>query len=166
MEGTLQAFIEAREEGLVRFLGITGHGVKVPEMHLRSLDRFSFESVMLPYNYSMMQNPKYAAGFNALYSQCDQGKIAFQTIKSIARSPWKDRPKTYNTYFYEPLVDQLAINRAVHWALGLPGSFLVTAGDMKLLPKILEAAEQFEAPPTSTEMDAIQDQYTIQPVFY
>jgi hypothetical protein len=165
MDGTLQAFVEARDQGLVRFLGVTGHGVKGPDMHLRSLDRFSFDAVMLTYNYSMMQNPRYASSFEKLVSRCREGEVALQTIKAIARQPWAGHPKTHHTYFYEPLVEQEAVDKAVHWALGLQGSFLVTAGDLQLLPKILEAATRYEVPPASAEMDAIQEQYKIQPIF-
>jgi aryl-alcohol dehydrogenase-like predicted oxidoreductase len=101
--GTLEAFVEARDQGLVRFLGVTGHGVKAPAMHLRSLERYPFDSVLVPNNYALMQMPRYAADFEALIKLCLERQVAVQTIKSIARRPWGSRPKTYNTYFYEPL---------------------------------------------------------------
>ena len=163
--GTLDAFIEARDKGLVRFLGVTGHGIKVPAMHLQSLERFDFDTVLLPYNYALMLNPRYATDFEALIARCHERHVAVQTIKSIARRPWGDRPKTYNTYFYEPLETQEAIDKAVHWALGLPDSFLITAGDMQLVPKILEAAECFTARPSDEEMAADATEFSIQPIF-
>jgi aryl-alcohol dehydrogenase-like predicted oxidoreductase len=163
--GTLEAFLEAREKGLVRFLGVTGHGVKAPAMHLRSLERFDFDTVLVPHNYSLMQNPKYTAGFEELVARCRERNVAVQTIKSVARQPWKDRPKTYNTYFYEPLDTQDAIDRAVHWVLGYPDVFLITAGDMHVLPKVLEAASRFEARPSDAEMAADAAEYDIQPIF-
>jgi predicted aldo/keto reductase-like oxidoreductase len=163
--GALEAFVEARDKGLVRFLGVTGHGGKVPAMHKRSLERFYFDSVLLPYNYSLMQNPQYAADFNALVGLCHQRNVAIQTIKSIARRPWGRRPKTHNTYFYEPLETQDAIDKTVHWALGFPDSFLVTAGDARLLPKVLDAANRFEKRPSDREMRAIVDEFDIQPIF-
>ena len=163
--GTLEAFVEARDKGLVRFLGVTGHGLKSPGMHLRSLGRFDFDTVLVPYNYSLMQNPRYAADFEALVTICRERQVAVQTIKSIARRPWGDRPKTYNTYFYEPLDTQEAIDRAVHWVLGYPDLFLVTAGDMQLLPKILDAADRFEAQPSDAEMAAHAAEFDIQPIF-
>jgi len=163
--GTLQAFIEAREKGLVRFLGVTGHGIKTAAMHLRSLEAFEFDAVMLPYNYSLIQNPRYAADFETLISNCRQRNVAIQTIKSVARQPWGKRPRTHNTYFYEPLERQDAIDKAVHWGLGLPGSFLITAGDMGLVHKMLEAAERFEARPSNGDMGAMVDAHDIQPIF-
>lgn len=163
--GALEAFIEARDKGLVRFLGVTGHGSKVPAMHKRSLERFDFDTVLLPYNYWLMQNPRYAADFEALVTLCRERHVAVQTIKSIARRPWADRPKTYNTYFYEPLDTQGAIDKAVHWVLGYPDTFLITAGDMQLLPNILEAANRFEARPSDAEMAVIVEKYDIQPIF-
>jgi len=163
--GALQAFIEAREKGLVRFLGVTGHGTKVPVMHIQSLEHFDFASVLLPYNYTMMKLPTYAASFNELVQLCKLRGVALQTIKSVARQPWRKRPKTYNTYFYEPLIDQDAIDKSVHWALGLPNSFLVTAGDTQILPMVLDAAKRFEAPPSELEMTALVENLDIQPVF-
>lgn len=160
--GALEAFVEARDQGLVRFLGITGHGMKVPAMHRQSLKRFGFDSVLLPYNYLLMQNPRYAADFNELVKLCQKRRIAIQTIKSISRRPWGKRPKTYNTYFYEPLEDSNAIEKAVHWALALTGSFLITAGDMHLLPKMLEAASHFETQPSDSDMRSIIDEFDMQ----
>ena len=164
-KGALEAFIEARDKGLVRFLGVTGHGSKVPAMHKHSLERFDFDSVLLPYNYLLMKNPRYAADFNELVALCRKRNVAVQTIKSIARRPWGSRPKTYNTYFYEPLETQDAIDKSVHWSLGFPYSFLITAGDMQLLPKILDAASRFEKRPSDIEMSTLVDEFDLQPIF-
>lgn len=163
--GTLEAFLEARDQGLVRFLGVTGHGIKAPAMHIQSLGRFDFDTVLVPYNYCLMQNPKYASSFGELVALCRQRNVALQTIKSIARRPWGDTPKTYNTYFYEPIETQDAIKKAVHWVLGLTESFLITAGDMQLLPKILEAAKCFEERPSDAEMGKLVDTLEIQSIF-
>jgi len=163
--GALQAFVEAREKGLARFLGVTGHGIKAPAVHLRSLERFDFDSVLVPYNYSLMQNARYAASFRELAALCRERKVALQTIKSVARRPWKGRPKTYNTYFYEPLETQGAIDRAVHWVLGLPDALLITAGDMQILPKVLDAATRFDARPLDGEMEADVEELAIEPIW-
>jgi len=164
-EGALEAFIEARDKGLVRFLGVTGHGSKVPAMHKRSLERFDFDTVLLPYNYLLMQNPRYAADFNELVGLCRKRNVAVQTMKSIARWPCGGRSKTYNTYFYEPLETQDAIDQVVHWSLGFRDSFLITVGDMELLPKMLDAANRFEKRPSDMEMSAIVDEFDIQQIF-
>jgi hypothetical protein len=163
--GALEAFIEARDRGLVRFLGVTGHGVQAPAMHIRSLERFDFNSVLLPYNYALMRNPRYTADFSGLVSLCRKREVAVQTSKSIARRPWGNRPKTYNTYFYEPLETQDAIEKSVHWALGLSNSFLITAGDMQLLPKVLDAASRYEACPRDAEMNTLVNKMDIHPIF-
>ncbi|UCC28050.1 MAG: aldo/keto reductase [Candidatus Bathyarchaeota archaeon] len=164
-KGALEAFVEARDQGLVRFLGVTGHGTNVPVMHKRSLERFDFDTVLLPYNYVVMQNSCYAAAFNELVGTCRERNVAVQTIKSLARGPWGSRPKTYNTYFYEPLETQAAIDTAVHWSLGFPNSFLITAGDLQLLPRMLDAANRFEKRPSDIEMRAMVDAFDIQPIF-
>jgi aryl-alcohol dehydrogenase-like predicted oxidoreductase len=162
--GALQAAVEAREQGLTRFIGVTGHGVTVAAMHLKSLERFPFDSVLLPYNYVMMQNAQYAADFEALSRVCAERGIAMQTIKGITLGPWNEKEHTHGTW-YEPLVEQAEIDRAVHWALGRPGVFLNTAGDLTLLPKILYAASRFAARPSDGEMQALVRQRGMAPLF-
>jgi predicted aldo/keto reductase-like oxidoreductase len=163
--GALEAFVEARDQGLVRFLGVTGHGSKVPAMHKRSLERFDFDAVMLPYNYSMMQEPRYAAEFDELVVLCHERNVAVQTMKSIARWPLKGRSETYNTFFYEPFETQDAIDASVHWSLGFSEGFLITVGDMQLLPKVLDAANRFEKRPSDAEMRAMVDGFDVEPNF-
>ncbi|MBA3378936.1 MAG: aldo/keto reductase, partial [Chloroflexia bacterium] len=96
--GALEAAIRARDEGLVKYIGVTGHGVGIADMHKRSLARFDFDSVLLPYNYPMMQNPQYAADFESLATVCLERNVAFQTIKAITKAPWGDRPHTTSTW--------------------------------------------------------------------
>lgn len=144
--GALEAFVAAREQGLVRYLGVTGHGTTIAQMHLRSLSRFDFDSVLLPYNYAMMQNPQYAADFERLLQVCKERNVAVQTIKSLTRGPWGDKPQTRATW-YEPLEKQEEIDTAVHWVLNRPGIFLNTVGDIDLLPKVLDAAARFDPQP-------------------
>ena len=162
--GALEAFLEARDKGLVRFLGVTGHGDIVPTMHIQSLQRFEFDSVMLPYNYLQMQKSRYAAYFDELMELCRKRRVAVQTIHSIVRRPWGQRPMTYNTYFYEPLENQNAIDKSVHWSLSLKDSFLITAGDIRLLPKMLDAANRYEKAPSNAEMHAMVDEFDMKAI--
>jgi aryl-alcohol dehydrogenase-like predicted oxidoreductase len=152
--GALEAAVEAREQGLVRFIGVTGHGLPVAAMHRRSLERFDFDSVLLPYNYPMIQNPRYAEDFDILLALCKERNVAVQTIKSIARGPWATRDRSRNTW-YEPLEDPESMEKAVHWVLGRDYIFLNTAGDIELLPKVLDAASRFETRPTDAEMKSV-----------
>jgi len=162
--GALEAFMEAREQGLVHYLGVTGHGLNVAKMHMRSLDRFNFDAVLLPYNYPLIQNPQYAADFEALVAVCREKSVAVHTIKSVCRRPWGDRPRTRATW-YEPLEDQDAIDKAVHWVLGHPDVFLDTVGDIHVLPKVLDAASRFAQRPTDAEMDALVAAQEMEPLF-
>ena len=162
--GALEAALEARAKGLIRFIGVTGHGLAIPSMHLRSLQRFAFDSVLLPYNYMMMQNPQYVADFEALLKICHERQVAVQTIKALARGPWEDKPRTRNTW-YEPLEDQAAIDHAVHWVLSRPGIFLNTTGDIDLLPRVLDAARRFEVAPSDKVMRATADKLGLEPLF-
>jgi aryl-alcohol dehydrogenase-like predicted oxidoreductase len=164
--GTLDAFIEARKEGLVRFLGVTAHGGKSAIMHYQSLERFNFDSVMLPYNYLQMQDIKYKESFQKLIDVCYERKIAVQTIKSIARRPWEEnKERTHNTFFYEPLIDEEAIKKSIHWAMGLENSFVVTAGDISLLPSILKSAKDYSKQPSDAEMNSLVEKYQIKKIF-
>jgi aryl-alcohol dehydrogenase-like predicted oxidoreductase len=149
--GALEACVEARAEGLVRYIGVTGHGTQIAATHLRSLERFDFDSVLLPYNYVMMQDPHYAAMFERVVARCRERNVAVQTIKSIARRPWWGRERTRATW-YQPLEDQHDIDLAVHWVLSYPDIFLNTVGDITLLPKVLDAANRFTAAPGGAAM--------------
>jgi len=162
--GALEAAVRARDEGLVKFIGVTGHGVGIADMHKRSLARFDFDSVLLPYNYPMMQNPQYAADFESLATICLERNVAFQTIKAITKAPWGDRPQTAATW-YEPLRDPAAIDLAVHWVLGRPGMFLNTVGDITVLPLVLEAAERFRERPSEEAMQEIAREQAMEPLF-
>jgi aryl-alcohol dehydrogenase-like predicted oxidoreductase len=152
--GALEAAIEAREEGLTRFIGVTGHTLAAPSTHMRSLERYDFDTVLLPYSYILVQNEQYAADFGALVEMCRKRQVAVQTIKSIARRPWDDRPRTANTW-YQPLTEQEALDKAVHWVLGNPYVFLNTASDIHILPQVLDAANRFRDRPSDEEMDEV-----------
>src|SRR6266699_374174 len=152
--GAIDAAVKAKKQGLIRAIGVTGHGLQIAATHRRSLERFDFDSVLLPYNYITMQNPYYAENFNALLATCRQRNVAVQTIKSIAYKYWMGRPHTSTTW-YEPLEDQRHIDIAVHWVLKQPGIFLDTAGDIRLLPKVLDAASRFQQGPSDEEMAAL-----------
>jgi aryl-alcohol dehydrogenase-like predicted oxidoreductase len=162
--GALEAAIQAREEGLVRFIGVTGHDLAVAKQHRRALERFDFDSVLLPYNYPLMQNIGYAADFEDLVSVCEERNVAVQTIKSITRAPWGDHPHTAATW-YEPLRDPAAIDLAVSWVLGRPGIFLNTVGDITVLPLVLDAADRFQERPSDTEMETLIGQQMMEPLF-
>jgi hypothetical protein len=120
--------------------------------------------VLLPYSYPLMQNPQYAADFEALMARCAERNVAVQTIKAITRAPWGDHEQTAATW-YEPLRDQGAIDLAVHWVLGRPGVFLNTVGDIHILPMVLDAAERFQARPSEEEMAAMAEQQALEPLF-
>jgi aryl-alcohol dehydrogenase-like predicted oxidoreductase len=162
--GALEAAIEARQQGLVRFIGVTGHGLGIPAMHLRSLERFDFDSVLMPCNFALMQNPQYRADFDAVVQLCRKRNVAVQTIKAIARGQWGGKGKARETW-YEPLEDQGSIDRAVHYVLGREGMFLNTVGDTVLLEKVLDAANRFQAGPSDAEMEADLAAQGIQPLF-
>jgi aryl-alcohol dehydrogenase-like predicted oxidoreductase len=162
--GALEAAVEARDEGLVRYIGVTGHGPTVARMHRRSLERFPFDSVLLPYSYVQMRDRVYAADFEALAAVCADRGVAMQTIKAITLAPWDGREQTAATW-YEPLREQGDIDLAVHWVLGRPGVFLNTVGDIALLPKVLDAASRSAARPADEKMDELATSRNLVPLF-
>jgi aryl-alcohol dehydrogenase-like predicted oxidoreductase len=162
--GALEAAIAAREEGLVRFIGVTGHGLAAPARHRESLERFAFDSVLCPFSFVLSQNAEYWADVQALLEVCASRNVAVQTIKGIVRAPWGDRPQVGPTW-YEPLTEQNEIDLAVHWVLSQPQVFLNTAGDVNLLPRVLDAAERFRAAPAPTAMHAQLDRMAMKSLF-
>lgn len=162
--GAIEAAVEAREQGLVRWIGITGHGTQIAATIRRSLERFDFDSVLLPCNYLTLRLPYYAENFEALLATCRQRQVAVQTIKSIALRPWMGRARTHSTW-YQPLEEQSDIDEAVWWVLGQEGIFLNTVGDVDLLPKVLDAASRFERAPAEAEMEALARRAELEPLF-
>jgi aryl-alcohol dehydrogenase-like predicted oxidoreductase len=162
--GAIEAAIEARDEGLIRFIGVTGHGLTVARMHRRSLERFPFDSVLLPYSYIQMREQRYSEDFEALAATCTERGIAIQTINSISLAPWDGRTSTASTW-YEPLREQADIDLAVHWVLGRPGIFLNTAGDVTLLPKVLDAARRFDSQPRDDALEDLASRRKLVPLF-
>jgi aryl-alcohol dehydrogenase-like predicted oxidoreductase len=162
--GALDFLVEARDRGLTRFIGVTGHGILAPKMHRQSLNRFDFDTVLLPYNYPLMQNPNYRADFNQLISFCGEHNIAVQTIKSAARGLWGDKPRSHNTW-YEPLNEEKAVKNSVHWAMVRAGIFLISTGDMQVLPKFLAAAADFQKSPSDEDMAMMVAEQGMQSIF-
>jgi len=156
--GALEALQQARDQGKVRFIGVTGHGTRVADMHLKSLEVFPFDSVLLPYNPTMMQDAAYADSFEKLYRSCMEKGIAMQTIKSVARRRWREDDASRRHSWYEPIRDPQALRRAVHWVLARPGVFLLSSSDASLLRTTLEAARDFDpAAVGSLERDVAAD---------
>ena len=162
--GALKYLQEAREQGLVKYIGVTGHDVAIAGMHQKSLRHFDFDSVLLPYNYLMMQNETYRVGFEEVVRLCKQTNCAVQTIKSITRRPYPNQQRSHSTW-YQPLTDQPSIDKAVHWVLGNEDVFLNTVGDIALLPKVLDAAQRFTKGTADTVMQAMVAEWQMEPLF-
>jgi aryl-alcohol dehydrogenase-like predicted oxidoreductase len=162
--GAVEALARARDEGLVSNVGVTGHGVPIAGMHLRSLKRFDFASVLLPFNFIMMDNPGYRADVERLLDVCADRSVAVQTIKSIARGRWADG-NTDRFSWYDPLTDPAPIDRAVRYVLANKQLFLNTTSDARLLPMVIDAASGDLAAPSGDEMRSDVEQEGITPLF-
>lgn len=163
--GAVEALARARDEGLTRFIGVTGHGVRIARMHLRSLERFPFDSVLLPYSFVQMSDDAYRAEFEQLLAACAENGVAVQTIKGVARRRWPDDDQSRRFAWYQPLTDDAAIGRAVRWVLANPQVFLVTSSDANVMAPTLAAAEGDLSRPTDSEMAADVAAQEITPLF-
>ena len=162
--GAVEALAEAREEGLCRFIGVTGHGLRIPSMHLRSLRAFDFDSVLFPYNFVLLERPDYRADVEMLLELCADRRVAVQTIKAIARSRWVGSREGKFSW-YEPLTDPDAIRRAVHNVLGNDQLFLNSTSDATLLPAVFAAAETAVRAPSADELRADIETFGITSLF-
>jgi aryl-alcohol dehydrogenase-like predicted oxidoreductase len=164
--GAVEAMVKAKEEGLVRFIGVTGHGLRIPVMHRRSLERFDFDTVLLPYNFSLLSNPTYRRDVETLLELCAQRDVAVQTIKSAARRRWADSSEPHQSW-YEPLTDVDALSRSIRWVLSRSQVFVNSSSDTRVLRIILEAAAvaASQPVPTDEQMEADITSEGIRPIF-
>ena len=162
--GAVEALVRARDEGLVRFIGVTGHGTRIAGMHRRSLERFDFDSVLLPFNYPLLCDPMYRVDVEALLDTCASRNVAVQTIKSVARRRWSDSSTPHYSW-YEALPEGDALARAARFVLGRPQLFLNSSSDARLLRATLAAAAAGDGVPTDAEMQADVEQHGMQPLF-
>lgn len=162
--GAVEALSRARDEGLTRFIGVTGHGLRIPRMHLRSLEQFDFDSVLFPYNFTLLRNPAYRADVEELLAVCAARNVAAQSIKSVARRRWRDDSAPHYSW-YEPVTDGDVLERAVRYVLARPQLFLLSSSDAHLLRPILEAATRGGGAPSDDEMTADTAAAGIEPLF-
>lgn len=152
-DGALEAAIEAREQGLTKFIGITGHGLQAPSVHLEALRRFDFDTVLFPINAKLFSNPDYRREAEALLRECRKRDVGVMVIKAVTKGPWGERTKTHTTW-YEPFTDATNIQRAVNFALSQDITGLCTVGDVTVLTLFLDACEHF-TPMSQAEQTAL-----------
>ena len=140
--GALEAFEQARREGLIKFIGITGHGVDAPQIYLEALRRFDFDSVLFPLNFVQMAIPEYRRYAEELIATCKAKDIGTMVIKTITKAPWGGRKHTATTW-YEPFDQMAEIQKGVNFALSYDVTGLCTVGDTRILPMVLQACESF-----------------------
>jgi aryl-alcohol dehydrogenase-like predicted oxidoreductase len=162
--GAVEALVQARQEGLTRFIGVTGHGLRIARMHLRSLERFDFDSVLFPYNFSLLADDGYRADVEELLTVCDARRIAAQTIKSVARRRWTDDGQPRFSW-YEPLPTGPSLQRAVQYVLARPQLFLITSSDARLLRATLETASSPVSLPSDAQLRDDWATQDVQPLF-
>ena len=140
--GALEAFVQARREGLTKFIGITGHGVNAPQIYLEALRRFDFDSVLFPLNFVQMANPEFRKNAEELIAACKAKDVGTMVIKAITKGPWGEKQHTATTW-YEPFDKIDEIQKGVNFALSYDVTGFCTAGDTRVLPLVLEACKNF-----------------------
>ncbi|MGE5643290.1 MAG: aldo/keto reductase, partial [Byssovorax cruenta] len=140
--GALEAFEKARQEGLTKYIGITGHGVNAPEIYLEALRRYDFDSVLFPLNFVQMANEDYQRHARELISVCRAKDVGTMVIKAITKAPWGDRQHTATTW-YEPFEEPEIIQKAVNFALSYEITGICTVGDIRVLPLVIQACENY-----------------------
>lgn len=163
--GALEAMVQARAEGLVRFIGVTGHGIRIPSMHVRSLEVFGYDSVLAPYNQMMMADARYAADFERLVGMCVDRGVAIQTIKSAARRRWPADSTDPHYAWYQPLPASPALDRAVAFTLCRDELFLNSSSDARLLQPIIDAASRPVFPPSAADLAADATEWEMAALF-
>jgi aryl-alcohol dehydrogenase-like predicted oxidoreductase len=162
--GALEAFIDARERGLTRFIGITGHGADAPQIYLEALRRFDFDSILFPLNFVQMANPEYRKHAEELIATCKAKDVGTMIIKAITKAPWGERPHTATTW-YEPFDKMDEIQRALNFALSYDVTGFCTAGDTNILPMVLEACENFKRLTAAELEEVIRSGKEYEPLF-
>jgi len=171
--GAVEALARARDEGLARHIGVTGHGTRIARMHLRSLAEFPFDSVLLPYSYVALTDAAYRADVHELLAVCAANEVAVQTIKGVSRRRWRDDDERRRFAWYEPLTDDAPLERAVRWVLSDPQVFLNTTTDATVMARVLDMADDLAGPaagggyvrPSDDEMQADVDGLAMEPLF-
>ena len=162
--GAVEAFVKARDEGLTKYLGITGHGVDAPQIYLEALKRFDFDSILFPINFVQMANPEYRKHTEELIAACKAKDVGTMIIKSITKAPWGERQHTATTW-YEPFDHMEEIQRAVNFVLSYDVTGICTAGDTRILPMVLKACENFTRLSNSEIEEMIQSGKQFEPLF-
>jgi len=162
--GALEAFVEARQRGLINFIGITGHGVNAPQIYLEALRRFDFDSVLFPLNFVQMGNPEYRKYAERLIAECRAKDVGTMVIKTVTKAPWGERRHTATTW-YEPFDKPDEIQRAVNFALSYDVTGLCTAGDIRILPTILKACQNLAKLNDHEKEEMIQSTHQYEPLF-
>jgi len=162
--GALEAFVEARREGLTKFIGITGHGAQAPQIYLEALRRFDFDSVLFPLNFVQMANPEFRKYTEELIATCNAKDVGTMVIKSITKGPWGEKQHTATTW-YEPFDKMDEIQKGVNFALSYAVTGVCTAGDTRVLPLVLKACENFSQLSKDEMEEMIESGKQYEPLF-
>jgi predicted aldo/keto reductase-like oxidoreductase len=162
--GALEAFLEARDEGLTNYIGITGHGFEAPVIFQEALRRFDFDSILFPINFVQYAIPSYRHESQKLLQMANEKDVGIMAIKYITRGPWGDKPQEYHMW-YEPFDEMEKIQQGVNFTLSQEITGVCTAGDYRILPQSLEACKNFTRLSQEEQIELIQEARQYEPLF-
>lgn len=162
--GAIEALVEARDKGLISAIGITGHGTDAPSVHAAALTRFDFDTVMTPINFVQWADPRFRADTERLLALASEKNVGVMAIKAICKAPWGERPQSYETW-YEPFDDPREIERSIRFVLSHPITAFTSAGDIRLLRMLFEAAEGFRPMASAEQQALVETAGSFQPLF-
>jgi aryl-alcohol dehydrogenase-like predicted oxidoreductase len=161
--GSFEALTRARSEGLTDYLGITSHGLQAPAVQMEALRRFDFDTLLLPLNFKLMARDDYRRDMQALLRMANERDVGVMAIKAWAKEPWEEGEKHLYHTWYKPFDDPEMIEQGLSFALSHPITAAISAGDARLLPTILQAAERVRPmdEEAQEELMATAEQYEI-----
>lgn len=149
-EGALQAFEEAREEGLINHIGITSHD---PENIMRALELCELDTVLLPVNYVLHAHPEPRNDYVPVLEKAVERDIGVIAMKSVAKGPYPTEEKTRNTW-YQPFTTPLGVEEALRFTLSQDVTTAATSSDMEIARMMIDSAENF-VPMDDEEQEAL-----------
>jgi aryl-alcohol dehydrogenase-like predicted oxidoreductase len=160
-DGALEAVLEAKQQGLIRYVGITGHR---PFVHVEALHRFDFDSVLFPLNRVLAAHSNDSNDFSTLLKVARKGDVGRIAIKAIAKRPWEGPMHMYQTW-YEPFDEQLEIDKSLWYTLSQDVTTAAMPGDLRLWPMVIDAAERFRAVDIRGQVGILSEARRYRPLF-
>ncbi|MFC1995180.1 aldo/keto reductase [Chloroflexota bacterium] len=159
--GALEAILEAKEQKLAKYIGITGHH---PSVQLEALNRFPFDTVLFPLNRVLAALKNDYSDFSVLLDQAKQKDVGMIAIKAITKKPWQQETHKYHTW-YEPFDTQIEIDKSIWYVLSQGITTMPMSSDVTLWPMLISAAERFQKMDEAEQAAAVSEVAQYESIF-